>query len=230
MSGQSRAGKTAGAEEEIKEIEQGADAQFAQLKEEAGQAQSQAVAALSDPGYTTAVAKIDWYRLLGEQVRLIGTPLARRGAAGGGADLPDRGAGTRHEASGPLVRRRCRQRGLADRYGAAVSDERTATDASAGGAAAGSIPGDGADVRSGAKPWRTGLCRGKGRRRVGDGRQGPRRCKAERSNRGGRRSHGRRGRAKGAAPVMRLAAGATVAPAPGGIGRGAVASPQPRWG
>ena len=63
--------------------------------------QSQAVAALSDPGYTTAVAKIDWYRLLGEQLRLIGTPLVGAVLLMAALIFLIVGAGTRHEARSP---------------------------------------------------------------------------------------------------------------------------------
>ncbi len=74
MEGQSPR-KTDGAENEIKRIQEGTDAEFAELQEQASQAQSEAAAALADPGYASAVAKVDSYKLLGEQVRMIGTPL-----------------------------------------------------------------------------------------------------------------------------------------------------------
>jgi hypothetical protein len=66
---------TNGSEEEIKKIQESTDAEIAQLNEQANQAQSAAAAALGDPGYASAVTKVDSYKLLGEQVRLIGTPL-----------------------------------------------------------------------------------------------------------------------------------------------------------
>jgi hypothetical protein len=75
MSGQSTPRQTDGAEEEIKNIQKGAEAQFAQLHEQASKAQTEAAAAQSDPGYASAVAKTDSYKLLGEQVLVIGTPL-----------------------------------------------------------------------------------------------------------------------------------------------------------
>ncbi len=74
MDGQSPQ-KTDGAENEIKSIEKSTDAQVAELNETANQAQSAAAAALADPGYAAAVAKVDSYQLLGEQVRQVGTPL-----------------------------------------------------------------------------------------------------------------------------------------------------------
>jgi anti-sigma factor RsiW len=75
MSGQSAPRKTDGAEEEIKRIQQSTDAEVAQLNEQASNAQSAAVAALGDPGYAAAVTKTNSYKLLGEQARVIGTPL-----------------------------------------------------------------------------------------------------------------------------------------------------------
>jgi A-macroglobulin TED domain/Alpha-2-macroglobulin family len=74
MEGQSPR-KTDGAEEEIDAIRKSTDAELAQLNEQANQARSAAAAALGDPGYASAVTKVDSYKLLGEQVRVIGTPL-----------------------------------------------------------------------------------------------------------------------------------------------------------
>ena len=101
--------------------------------------QSQAVAALSDPGYTTAVAKIDWYSLLGEQVRLIGTPVVGAVLLIAALIFLIVALVRGMKPHGPLVRRRCRQRGIADRNGTALSAERTTTDASARGSADGPI-------------------------------------------------------------------------------------------
>ena len=74
MEGQSPR-KTGGAVNEIKRIQENTDAKVAELNEEANEAQSAAAAALADPDYAAAASKVDSYKLLGEQVRLIGTPL-----------------------------------------------------------------------------------------------------------------------------------------------------------